>query len=149
MTDDVRTNFNWGHLEAKLDETIKAIAAAAALQIEGQTKLNINQQESAGHQGLIDTGFYVNSVYSVTEEEDSYGHTNPSGQYRNREGEMVTREIAPKTGLPNDALAAVAIGASYAIYLENKHQVLYRAAETVAKQAGKIIEPVAKEHFKD
>lgn len=118
-------------------ETLEAAAAA----IEGQTKINIRNQPSAGHTGLIDTGFMVNSVYFVAKSGSSYDKTDKSGKYKNREGQMVERNIQPKAN-PQGNGALVAIGAEYAIDLEEQYQMLYGAAETVAKHMGGLVKKV-------
>ncbi len=127
-----------GAIKDATEDLIEAIAYA----IEAQTKVNINQTPSAGHTGLIDTGFYLNSVYVVTPRGDSYGQTDDSGSYKNREGQMVERRIAGKMDMPSDAAAVVVIGAEYAIYLEIDHAPLYRAAEQVIGSAGELIEKI-------
>lgn len=114
----------------------------AAFAVEGQVKQNIRNQPSAGHTGLIDTGFMVNSVYTIVDGgEDTYNQTDPSGAYKNTEGQLVERDIAPPVNPPSDG-AVVAIGAEYAVYLEEDYQMLYKAAETVAKQMGGIVKQV-------
>jgi len=131
-----------GQVMAAINDATEDFIEAIAYQIEAVTKKNISETPSAGHTGLIDTGFYLNSVYVVTPRGDSYGQTDDSGTYKNRQGKEVERRIAGKMGLPSDAAAVVVIGAEYAIYLEIDHAPLYRAAEQVIGNAGKLIEKI-------
>jgi hypothetical protein len=103
---------------------------AVALQIEAQTKVNIQKN------GQIDTGFMLNSTYALSRKSDTFANANPSGSYKNSNGETVKRAIVPPPPLPEKARAAVAVGAEYAIYQEEKKPFLFPAAETVARDQG-------------
>ena len=109
---------------------------ALALQIEAQTKVNITENDQ------VDTGFMLNSVYTIFEGGSTYGQTDASGPRLDRMAEIVERRIAPEAGLEEGALAAVCVGAEYAVFQEARHSFLQRAAESVASQAGAICEPV-------
>ena len=137
-----RIVWHTGEVLGRIDAAVEDLVEKLAYAVESQTKLNINQTPSAGHTGLIDTGFYLNSVYVVTPKGDSYGQTDDSGSYKNREGQMVERRIAGKMGLPSDAAAVVVVGAEYAIYLEIDHAPLYRAAEQVIGSAGELVKKI-------
>lgn len=106
----------------------------AAFAIEGETKMNIRDAD------LIDTGFMVNSVYAIAPNGNSSGGAT-SGTFQSKDGQTVTRKAAPKVNPPNDG-AVVAIGAEYAIYQETQHNMLYNAAESVAKKMGGIVKKV-------
>jgi hypothetical protein len=110
-----------------------------ALQIEGQTKANI----TANNQ--VDTGFMLNSVYTIFEGSSTYGNTDASGTKLDRMAEFVERKIAPEESLEGDAVAAVCVGAEYAVFQEARQSFLQTAAEQVATQAGAICEPVFEE----
>lgn len=131
-----------GRVLGVINNAVEDLVEKLAYQIEAATKQNIVGTPSAGHTGLIDTGFYLNSVYVVTPKGDSYGQTDKSGSYKNREGKEVERQMAGKMGLPSDAAAVVVIGAEYAIYLETDHAPLYRAAEQVIGSAGELIKKI-------
>ena len=115
---------------------------ALALQIEGQTKVNIVENDQ------VDTGFMLNSVYSVGPNGSTYGDTDASGTTLSPINGYVERNIAPEVKV-DDGGAAVAVGAEYAVYQEAKQSFLLRAAETVAQQAGATVEPVFQEYVHD
>lgn len=140
---DARVNWYGDRVLVRAREATDDILARAAAQISGQAKVNMRNQPSAGHIGLIDTGFMVNSVYiETTTAGDTYGETDRSGEYRNRAGESVPRRIAPESRLPRGVSALVSIGAEYAVMLELRHKCLYRAAEDVAGRIGAIVQTV-------
>lgn len=99
-----------------------------AFQVEAQAKVNIQGNDQ------IDTGFMLNSVYTVGKNgESSYNSTRPSGKYRSRatQGEA-QRTRQAQLNVPEKASAIVAVGAEYAIYQEERKSFLYAAAEKVA-----------------
>lgn len=110
-----------------------------ALQIEAQTKVNIRDNDQ------VDTGFMMNSVYTVTEKGSGYGEAKASaeGQATNRAGEHVdhSEDMGPEPPL-GDATAAVAVGALYAIYQEAKRSFLYAALQEVVPKFGGIVKLV-------
>lgn len=110
----------------KLAEASQVMIDAAALEIDGQTKLNIQAN------GQIDTGFMVNTVYVVTPLSNTYGNTrNSSQEHSSKQDRSVARRIAPQADAPVDG-AIVAVGAEYAIYQEMRNSFLYLALEQVA-----------------
>ena len=116
-----------------------------AFEIEGQTKININQLD------LIDTGFLVNSPYVVAQTgESSYeqakaaaltaGATNGA-----KSGRINSAEMGEKVTFENDKQrVAVAIGAEYAIFPETKTPYFYPAAKQKAAEFGGILKATAK-----
>lgn len=123
-------------------EANEAALAAIALQLEGQTKANIVANDQ------VDTGFMLNSVYSVTSRDSTYGDTMASGPMQNVSGEYVERKMAPEVKVgPGEG--AVAVGAEYAVFQEAKKSFLLRAAEQVAQQVGAIVEPIYAEVVHD
>lgn len=139
---DAQVNWNGARVIIEAQNAAERTLISIAHAIEGQAKVNIRQQPVSGHIGLIDTGFYVNSVYANSRQGGSYGETDPSGTYRSRDGAPVERLIAPRRDVPRDVAALVAIGAVYAIHLEETYSPLYRAAETVAKQTKSHVKKV-------
>lgn len=99
---------------------------AIALQIEGQAKANIVENDQ------IDTGFMLNSVYSTGPEGSTYGAAKSEASKKNPAGGMAP-EVDPQGG------AAVAVGAEYSIFQEMRESFLYRAAELVASQIQGVI----------
>jgi hypothetical protein len=121
-TDDVMVVF---------DEISQEIADRLVLEIMGQAVLNIRSNNQ------IDTGFMMNSVYVESKTFSNYNNTPASG-----EGQ---RERAKPVRIVGDTLAAVAVGANYAIFPESRKSFLYKAANDVATNAGGILEAVGKE----
>lgn len=99
-----------------------------AFQIEAQAKVNIQGN------GQIDTGFMLNSVYTVGKEGAStYANTRPTGSYKSRKsGANASRKRAPARNVPDKASAIVSVGAEYAIHQETRKTFLYTAAQSVA-----------------
>jgi len=107
--------------------------AKFAFQIETQTKANIQKNNQ------IDTGFMLNSVYTVAEAGgNTYAATRPTADYTSRKsGAKAKRKRAPQRTVPGKASAIVAVGAEYAVHQETKKPFLYPAAEqALAGQAG-------------
>lgn len=142
-SDVVEVNWYEERVLLEVDRAVKQSLAQIAAQIEQETKINIREQPVGDHTGLIDTGFYINSVYFVTEDDSTYDQTDPSGVYTDREGNQVERYIAPEADL-GDAAALVAIGAEYAVYLEMKYSPLFRAVESVAGKINGLIKRLPK-----
>ena len=130
-------------VKIKIKDASDEALAAWAFQLEGQTKANIADNNQ------IDTGFMMNSVYTITRRDNSYSATDPSGPYLNAAGEIVERRMAPEQRLPSDAAAGVIVGANYAIYQEVLKSFLYKAAETVTRQAGGTLEAKFRETLHD
>lgn len=137
------TTFNWYDkkvslvIERKTGQSLTNVA----LRIEERTKVNINQAPGASGQGLIDTGFLLNSTYVVSPNTNTYDQTNQTGQYRNKAGEDVQRTLAPRQKLkPGFAMVLVAVGADYAVYQEIEHNLFYRAIEETSKELSGLIE---------
>jgi hypothetical protein len=130
-------------VKIKVKDATDEALAELAFQLEGHTKANI------ANNNQIDTGFMMNSVYTITRRDSSYGASTATGQYRDKEGNMVERKLAPEQRLPSDAAAGVVVGASYAIYQEVRKTFLFKAAETVARQAGGTLEAKYRELVHD
>lgn len=117
-----------------IEEATKEALLTLALEIEGQTKQNIVETDQ------VDTGFLLNTVYAIDKEgSGSAGSIMTSGRYTNRAGQSVERNAAPIITPPGDAMAAVVMGAEYAIFREGFQPVLYPAAvSVVANSGGKV-----------
>jgi len=136
-------NLKLDHVNVIVKKATEEALAALAFQIEGQTKANISNNDQ------VDTGFMMNSVYTITRRDSSYGAARQTGEYRNKAGDMVRRKLSPEERLPSDAAAGVIVGAAYAIYQEQRDSFLFKAAEQVAGQAGGICEPVFRAEVHD
>jgi hypothetical protein len=112
------------------------ILAELGFQVEGQAKVNIVANDQ------VDTGFMLNSGYTITPERSGYGTAKKMAGPKNPEAQM-----GPEPRLPEGAGAAVVWGAEYSIYQELLKSFLYRALEQVAKGAGGTIERVGKEEL--
>lgn len=132
---------NWYEDKVKLviDDHVKQSIEAIALRIEERTKVNISEAPGASGQGLIDTGFMINSTYVVLPDKSSYGEADQTGPYLNREGQIVDRTLAPERKLPRGAGALVAVGAEYSVFLELQHGFFIRAIEDTAKEIGGLV----------
>ncbi len=132
-------------LDAVLGLTDEALLELG-FEIEGQTKININQLD------LIDTGFLVNSPYVVAQNgESSYEQAKAeaitAGSTKGaKSGQANSAEMAEKATFENDRQrVAVAIGAEYAIYPETKTPFFYPAAKQKVAEFGGILKSKAKE----
>jgi hypothetical protein len=105
---------------------------ALALQVEAHTKANIvgNNQ--------VDTGFMLNSTYSVLSTGSGHGAAQSAAQ--NSDPEQI---MAPPVMI--DDGAAVAVGAYYAVYQEARQSFLVKAAEQAAAETDATLEKVWKD----
>lgn len=120
-------NWRGNQVLAEVKVAKMAILAEIAFAIEAEAKVNINRNNQ------IDTGFMLNSAYTVTGQDSSFGAARAKAKARNKKAEMGSEASAPKDG------AVVAVGANYAIYQEVKKSFLYKAGQTVAKKTDSII----------
>lgn len=112
---------------AEVQVAKNAIIDEIAFQIEAETKRNIIENNQ------VDTGFMLNSVYTVTSGGSTFSQARSSAKAQNPKALMGTEATAPEGG------AVVAVGAEYAIHQETRRAFLYPAGESVARQAGGII----------
>lgn len=152
-----KVNWHKDRVMLRLRAATEKALAAVAFQVERRTKENIVANDQ------IDTGFMLNSVYTVTPEDSTYGKAQSRaenqklkkhrGARRNRARRWtdVTGRMAPEVTLPesDEPVAAVVVGAKYAIYQETKQSFLYQALLQVAQQAGGIIQAVARSEMHD
>lgn len=124
MSVDVKYRSLGDDVRIKLQTAVRESLVKIALQCEGYTKRNISDN------GQIDTGFMLNSVFSLTSDGSSY---NPSS--------MDGKTAVPPPALDDDT-AIVGVAANYAIHNEVRNSFLYRAAEQVAGEAGGIVQGV-------
>lgn len=137
---EVKVNWRTDTVRLLVDKKVGQTLTNVALRIEERTKVNINQAPGASGQGLIDTGFMLNSTYVVAPNVNTYSDANQSGKYVNRAGAEVERNLAPRIMLPKDAHVLVAVGANYAVYQEVKHSFFYKAIEDTAREVGGLVE---------
>lgn len=143
----VETKFYLDKVLMQVDEASKVAASDIALAVESEAKQNARDNEQ------VDTGFMVNSIYTITSKTSGYSAAkeNAESSTTNRDGETVdhTGDMAPERTLEEGASAGVAVGAEYAVYQEVKKPFLFPAAETIAKKAGGIVTKVMNEMVKD
>lgn len=106
-----------------------------AFQVEAHAKQNIVDNDQ------VDTGFLLNSVYVIFPDRDTFGETLSPGEYANRAGQLVKRDIAPPPPLPKSVKAAVAAGADYAIYQEIAMPFLELALYQTANDIEQFVKP--------
>lgn len=133
-----KVKFYIDHVLVRVNSRSEEFLEAVALQIQAQTKVNIQQN------GQIDVGFMLNSTYTVSRRGDTYSAANQSGRFVDSKGQSVSRKLAPKASLPRHAMAATVVGAGYAIYQEVRKSFLYAAGERVAGQIRGSVEAVYK-----
>ena len=116
---------NWygDRVAARVRGAQRLFIRAVALQVEGQTKVNI----VANNQ--VDTGFMLNSVYTAAPDINDYADAVSNASGRNAEAIMAPAQLPA-----DDMSAIVGVGASYALYQEERHSFLLAAIWTVANQ---------------
>lgn len=131
-------DFSRGRIDAAVDASMQQILDQAAKAIVRKAQANIQANDQ------IDTSFLLNSGYTVSALDDSYGQTWPDGVYPwrpSKHGGMsgtARREKAPKlSSKPDRAYAAFA--AIYAIYPESQRPFLWPAAADVQAELGRIV----------
>ena len=110
------------------------MADEAALQIEAQTKVEIVSN------GQVDTGFMLNSTYSVTSGGSSYA---PGSHPTRSDQRAAAAQPAPENG------SVVGVAAEYALWQELENSFLFRAAETVGNTMQAQIIDAGKEVLND
>lgn len=133
---------NWYGEEIKLivKGATRKILDELALVGEGLAKINI----AANNQ--IDTGFMLNSVYSV----GSNGVNNEPAEeqiMRDKTGEWVLRQRGNVVSSVPDDEAVIACAASYAIYQEMRQSFLYAALEKLQSDGQGVIERIGAEEL--
>lgn len=128
-------------VKIKMAEAADKALAALALTMEGQAKINIQTNDQ------IDTGFMLNSIYTITKEGDSHGEAAAAAEAQVKG--KAKRTMAPAARLPGDASAGVIVGANYAVYQEMKKSFLFKAGEEVARNAGGTVETIFREIVRD
>lgn len=105
-----------------------AMLTKAAFEVEAQAKVNI------GNNQQIDTGFMVNTVYTVA----PHAASQPagSGEYYSRVEERTVQKTAAPARQPAEGAALVGVAAEYALPQELRQSFLYRALEQVAAGKG-------------
>ncbi|HLA87367.1 MAG TPA: hypothetical protein VJL10_05070 [Anaerolineales bacterium] len=124
------TKFHLDHVLVRMAKASEPMAAMIATQIQARAKVNIQRN------GQIDTGFMLNSTYTVTKKASTFGQANQSGDYTDKRGQKVGRKLVRQAQLPSEALAATAVGAEYAIWQEERKPFLYPACVEAAKDSG-------------
>lgn len=111
------------------EETIKRLV----LQTEARAKVNIVDNDQ------VDTGFMLNSVYSLLPDSDTYSEANANASGR------AAREMAPKAGL-GGADGAVACGAEYAASQELRKAFLLPAAASAKDDFSSTVTRIEREN---
>lgn len=147
MTDQVavETTLYLDHVKVTVDDATAEVLKRLAFRIQERAGLNIRNNDQ------IDTGFMVNSIYTVWKDDGSdYEQARSSAEAQtvsSKSGRTVDHEgdMAPKVDLQANAAAAVVIGANYAIYQEAANPFLYPAAEAAAIEFGGTATAIYKE----
>jgi hypothetical protein len=148
MTDEavtVETKLYLDHVKVVVDNATAEVLKRLGFRIQERAQLNIRSNDQ------IDTGFLINSIYTVWKDDGSdYEQARASAEAQtvsSKSGRPVDHEgdMAPKVDLQANAAAAVVIGANYAIYQEAANPFLYPAAEAAAIEFGGTATAIYKE----
>ena len=132
---DVQVNWYGERVILRVKGANREILTRLALQGEQLAKENIQANDQ------IDTGFMMNTVYSVAPGSGASPTWAP-GQYLDKNGRTVMRQAgAPVSVGPDEA--AVGCVAEYAIHQEMANSFLYRALEQLVAESGGIISSVS------
>lgn len=102
------------------------VVTAMAFQVEGQAKINVREN------GQIDTGFMLNSIYTVAPEGNTYRQAWSTGDYAStKEGGAEHRELGGEMSA-REHMALVVVGAEYGLFQETRNSFLYRALDMVS-----------------
>lgn len=102
--------------------------AAIGFAVEAQAKVNVERNDQ------IDTGFLLNSIYTVTPATSTFGNTQRGGRLASRaRGGMVERRKFPERRALDDTVQVV-VGAEYGLTLELKRSYLLKALNSVATE---------------
>jgi len=125
-------------LMLEVDRLTREGIEALAFVIEGYIKANILANDQ------VDTGFMLNTVYAVTPSGSGYTAAWQSGQYTDKAGGAVPRQIAPEAALPPEYDALVAVGADYALFQEFQKPFIFPAFLRAAAEAEGVLKTKAK-----
>jgi hypothetical protein len=145
MTNTPTVKIYLDHLETVVKDCTEELVKRLALRTEERAKLNIRSN------GQIDTGFMVNSIYTIF----ANGVSGYSISKALAESETKSRktgkevdhsdDMAPEEILSDDVAAAVVVGANYAIYNEARNPFLYPAAAEASRELGQEAVQIFKE----
>ncbi len=132
---DVTVNWHVERVMLEADDKARQALLGIAFEIEGQTKINIRENDQ------IDTGFMLNSVYVTSRGSSGFGPAAATASTctRSTKGRGAVdhqNDMAPEVALPDKNVIGIVVGAAYAIYQENLRAFLYPAVRQVAKAYG-------------
>lgn len=152
-----RTEWRGDDLILILEGVAAEALLSSALIVEGAAKQNIVKNDQ------IDTGFLLNSVYTVAPTKSNYDEAEASatgkvtaegkkrvhlvGKRKSRKKNKwvnVTGRMLPQEPLPNENTALVAVGAEYGIFQELKNSFLFKALENESGTLGAELQKFAK-----
>lgn len=134
---DVQVNWYGERVILRVKDATREILGQLALRGEGLAKENIQANNQ------IDTGFMLNTVYSVLPD-GAASPTWESGQYMDSSGKLVQRNAGTPAPVGPEA-AAVGCVAEYAVFQELANSFLYRAMEQLVSEGTGIIQTVGLE----
>jgi hypothetical protein len=133
-----RTEWRGDDLILILEEVTAEALLSSALIVEGAAKQNIVKNDQ------IDTGFMVNSVYTVAPTQSNYDEAESEAMSKAGKFKDVTGRMLPPEPLPNENTALVAVGAEYGIFQELKNSFLFKALENESGTLGAELQKFAK-----
>lgn len=145
---DAEVRLRLDHVRTTIRGATQKALEAVAFQTEGRAKVKVRDNDQ------IDTGFMLNSIYTVTPGTTGYPAARGAAEAKTkskRTGSEVDHSgnMAPAQQLPDGVAAAVVVGANYAIYQEVQQSFLYAGAEEAAREAGGTCEKVFREEVHD
>jgi len=146
MDEGVEVKLYLDHLQVVVEEATEKVLKQLGFRITERAQLNIRTNDQ------IDTGFMVNSIYPVWKDGSGYGQARAEAEGQTmskRTGKQVdqSENMAPEESLVEDAVAAVVVGANYAIFQEAANPFLYPAAEAAAGEFGGEATAIYKEEL--
>ncbi len=130
-SDGVVVESHWREVKKKIqNEEQPALLFKIAFWIEQQCKLLVTNL------GIIDTGFYRNSMYVSGVGKSTYSKTDSAGKHTNKAGKAVRRDKAPERNPDNPDSIVVGFAAAYAYWLEQKHPVLLKVLNRAKAKFG-------------
>jgi hypothetical protein len=131
---EVQVKLYLDEMMTKVNDATEALLSKLALRTEERTKMNIRTN------GQIDTGFMVNSIYTITSK--GSGYANAASAVNNTHSSKTGREVdhskdmADAATLDEPLSSAVVVGANYAVFNEARKAFLYPAASDASREFG-------------
>jgi len=137
------------HVIMTLDDiTNEKAVPMLAMRVQERAQLNIRSNDQ------IDTGFMVNSIYTVLPDKSDYNEVRNAAEAMTRstrDWRLVDQSdsMAPEVRLERNMSAGVVVGANYAIYQEVQNAFMAPAAEAAGAEMGAQVAKIYSTYTKD